>query len=233
MDGRAPDVARYFAMCEWFDETCGQLLDHLDQKGVTDNTLIFYICDNGWAAPSTNADDPDQQLWKGFALRSKCSPYENGIRTPIMVSWPGKLKPGKANEFAHAIDFFPTVASAAGINIPPNLPGLNLASKEARQQRKRVFGVTHATHNITLGNPDDTLQYLWCVDDEWKLIVRHHGKDTTKYHVLHVWDKAPVRLYRIKDDPHEKNDIASEHPEVVSRLKKEIETWHASIAAAK
>ena len=77
-------------MCEWFDETCGELLGYLDKKEIADNTLVLYICDNGWAAPSTNADDPNQKLWKGYAQRSKSSPYENGIRTPIMVSWPGK-----------------------------------------------------------------------------------------------------------------------------------------------
>jgi arylsulfatase A-like enzyme len=77
--GSAKDVAKYYAMCEWFDETCGELLDHLDEKGLTDNTIVLYICDNGWAAASSNADDPNQKLWKGFAQRSKGSPYENGI----------------------------------------------------------------------------------------------------------------------------------------------------------
>ena len=92
-EGRAPDVARYYAMCEWFDETCGELLGHIEKKGVTDNTLILYICDNGWAAKSTNAQDPNQKTWGSFALRSKGSPFDNGIRTPIMVSWPAKLEP--------------------------------------------------------------------------------------------------------------------------------------------
>ena len=54
-DGRASDVTKYYAMCEWFDETCGELLDHLDQADLTDNTLVLFICDNGWAATSTGA----------------------------------------------------------------------------------------------------------------------------------------------------------------------------------
>ena len=57
------DVAKYYAMCEWFDETCGELLEYLDEKGLTENTVVLYICDNGWAAPSTNAADPNQKLW--------------------------------------------------------------------------------------------------------------------------------------------------------------------------
>ena len=48
--GRAGDVAKYYAMCEWFDETCGELLGHLDKQGLTENTMVVYICDNGWVA---------------------------------------------------------------------------------------------------------------------------------------------------------------------------------------
>lgn len=224
--GRASDVAKYYAMCEWFDETCGELLTHLEKKGLSENTLVLYICDNGWAAASDKRDDPDQKLWKGYALRSKGSPYDNGVRTPILVSWPGKVAPSRAPEFAHAIDFFPTIASATGLDAPEDLPGINLLDAEARKSRDTVFGVTHSIHNMTPGDPDDTLQYLWCVEDEWKLIVRFDGKDTTEYRNVHLWDKARVRLYRIKDDPQETKDLSADHDEVVKRLRKKISDWH-------
>lgn len=223
---RAADVAKYQAMCEWFDETCGTLLDYLDEKNLTDNTIVLYICDNGWAAPSTRADDPHQKLWKGYAQRSKSSPYENGIRTPIMISWPGQVNPARVEDLAHAIDLFPTITAATGIKAPANLPGINLMDPTARAERKRIFGVCHSTHNMTVGDPDDTLQYLWCVEGDWKILVRYHGKDTTKYHKLHVWDQAPIHLYNLKNDPHETTDLAKKHPEIAERLKKEIENWH-------
>lgn len=229
--GRAADLAKYYAMCEWFDETCGELLGHLEEQGVSDNALVLYICDNGWAAASTNADDPNQKLWKGFAQRSKGSPFENGIRTPIMASWPKRIKPERRNELAHAIDLFPTIASAAGFDAPEDLPGINLLDGKACSDRKRVFGVTHSIHNMTVGDPNDTLQYLWCVERDWKLLVRHHGTDTTKYRNLHVWDEVPVRLYNLATDPHEKNNLAEQRPEVVKRLMTEIETWHESVSA--
>ena len=82
-DGRPKPIATYYAMCEWFDETCGQLLDRLDEKGVADNTLVIYVTDNGWI------QNPDSG---GYAPRSKRSPYEGGIRTPIMFRWPGKVQ---------------------------------------------------------------------------------------------------------------------------------------------
>lgn len=225
--GRAKDVAAYYAMCEWFDETCGELLGHLDKKGLSANTVILYICDNGWAAASTNRDDPDQKLWKGYAIRSKGSPYENGIRTPIMVSWPGKIEPGRPSDLAHGIDFFPTIAAAAGLKAPDGLPGIDLLDAEARQQRDAVFGVCHSIHNMTPGNPDGTLQYLWCVEEQWKLLVRYNGEDTTQYRNVHIWDKAPVRLFDLKADPGEKHDVSAEHPEIVARMKKRISDWHA------
>jgi arylsulfatase A-like enzyme len=225
--GRSVDVAAYYAMCEWLDETCGKLLGYLDEKQLTENTMVLYICDNGWAAPSTNADDPHQKLWKGYAQRSKSSPYENGIRTPIMVSWPGHLEPSRSPDFAHAIDLFPTIAAAAGLEIPAELPGINLLDSQARQARKTIFGSCHSTHNMSPGKPDDTLQYLWCVEGDWKLLLRYHGSDTSHYRNLHSWDTAPRRLYNLAQDPHEKIDLAATHPDVADRLQERIEAWHA------
>jgi arylsulfatase A-like enzyme len=213
-------------MCEWFDETCGGLLDHLDRQGLRENTIVLYICDNGWAATSTNAADPNQKAWKDYALRSKSSPYEMGIRTPIMVSWPGRLEPARSPYLAHAIDFFPTIAAAAGMKTPDGLRGINLMDEAARKGRDKVFGVAHSVHNMTPGNPDGTLQYRWCVSGDWKLLVRHHGSDTTEYKNIHLWDKQPVRLYNLKDDPHEKSEISAAHPEIVEKLRKEIDAWH-------
>lgn len=224
---RPMDVAKYYAMCEWFDQTCGDLLGYIDQKKITENTIVIYACDNGWAPTSTRADDPTQKLWKGYAQRSKSTPFENGIRTPIMVSWPGKIKPSKVTELAHTTDIFPTIVAAAGIKAPEGLMGINLMDQKARQQRTTVFGVFHSSHNMTLGKTDETLQYLWCIDGDWKLIIRHHGKDTTKYRNLHEWDKEPYRLYHLSEDPHEKKNLAKAHPEKIEALKKKIEAWHA------
>ena len=221
-EGRADDVAKYYAMCEWFDETCGELLGYLDEKKLREDTLIVYICDNGWVAKST-APIP------GFGLggRSKGTPYENGTRTPVMLSWPGKIEPSDDPNFAHAIDIFPTIAAAAGIDAPKNLPGINLLDKKARGKRKAIFGSCYSSHNITVGKPKDTLQYLWCREGDWKLLVRYHGKDASNWKRLHDWDKAPVRLYNITKDPHEKDDIADQHPEIVKKMREKIDEWYA------
>lgn len=226
-ENRALDVAKYYAMCEWLDETCGQLLGYLDEKGIRDNTLIVYICDNGWAPISTNTDDPNQKEFKLYALRSKTSPYENGIRTPIMISWPDKVKPFNDDNFAHSIDLFPTFAAAAGLTAPENLPGINLLNKTARNERKTIFGTSYSSHNITIGNPDSTLQYLWCIQGDWKLLMRYQGIYTDKYKYTHNWDTAPFRLFNLAEDPHEKNDLSGIQPDIVKQLRTKIEAWHS------
>ena len=140
-----------------------------------------------------------------------------------MLSWPGQVEPSRSPQLAHAIDLFPTIAAAAGLKAPANLPGVNLLDEAARKKRKTVFGVTNSIHNMKLGKPKETLQYLWCVEDDWKLILRYSGEDTTRYKNVHIWDTAPVRLFNVMDDPYANDDLASSHPEVVERLKKRIQ----------
>lgn len=229
-EGRAMDVAKYYAMCEWFDETCGELVKLIDDRELRENTVFLYICDNGWAARSTNADDPNQKLWSGFALKSKGSPFEDGIRTPIMVSWPGKVKPGISEDFASAIDLFPTAMAVARIAAPKDLPGLNLMDKEATEARKTIFGVTHAIHNMTPGNPDGTLQYLWAIEGDWKLIQRCTGENKTVYARIHDWDNESIRFFNLREDPHEtKNLFDMNNPIMLKRytdMWKKIQNWH-------
>ena len=220
------EEAKYFAMCEWFDSTCGELINYLDRKNIRENTLVIYVCDNGWAAASTNKKDPNQRLWKRYAQRSKSSPFEKGIRTPIMLSWPGKITPKRSQDLAHSIDLFPTIAAVSQIKPSLDLPGINLLNSQKRKERKRIFGASYSVYNMTPGNPNGTLQYQWCIEGDWKLLLRYNGLDTTHYKQLHVWDKEPLRLYNLKLDPHEKNEVSNENLEVIKRIKNEIHKWH-------
>ena len=219
------DQAKYYAMCEWFDETCGELLGYLDNKGLRENTLVVFTCDNGWSTASSNRGDPHQKLWRSYAQRTKGSPYEGGIRNPILLSWPGKVKVEDSPDLAHAVDLFPTIVSAAGGTPPQELPGIDLFDAESRAKRKAVYGVVHATHNMTLGDPNVTLQYVWCIEGVWKLIKRFHGTDVSQYKALHQWDQEPFHLYDLENDPHEKNDLVKKFPPIVSRMDQMIGEW--------
>jgi arylsulfatase A-like enzyme len=143
-----------------------------------------------------------------------------------MLAWPGRIEPARSPDLAHAIDLFPTIAVAAGIDAPKGLPGINLLDETARKKRDTVCGVCHATHNMNPGASDDTLLYLWCVSGDWKLLLRYPGSDTTQYKHINGWDQQPVRLYNLKDDPHEKNELSAAHPGIVEKLRRKIEAWH-------
>jgi len=225
-EGRPMDQAKYFAMCEWFDETCGELLGYLDKQGLRDDTLVVFTCDNGWSTASSNKEDPNQKLFRGYAQRTKGSPYEGGTRNPILFSWPSRITPEDCPDLAHAVDLFPTLVSAAGGEPPAGLSGINLLDAQARSNRKAVFGTTHATHNMTQGNPDDTLQYIWCIEGKWKLIKRYQGKDISPhYSALHTWDTADFHLYNLEKDPNERTDLADSMPKRVMRMSAMIEQW--------
>ena len=117
-EGKSIHVARYQAMCEWFDETCGELLDYVDKKGQADNTLVVYVTDNGWIQ---SLDSPK------YAAKSKRSQYDGGVRTPIMLKWPGHIKPARYDEtLVNSIDLVPTILAAADISATNEMPGLNL-----------------------------------------------------------------------------------------------------------
>ncbi len=215
--GRADNVAKYFAMCDWFDQTCGQLMSHLERRSLDQNTIIIYLSDNGWAAVDKSAENPEG-WWNDYAPRSKGSPFEMGIRTPIMISWPGRVDPGRSLDLASSIDLLPTLLHACQIAPPNNLPGIDLLDTAERKNRPAIFGASYSIHNMTPGDPARTLQYRWCIEGNWKLLLRSHGSDTTRYRTVHQWDTTAVRLYDLGHDPDEKTNLAATHRDVVQRL---------------
>jgi len=217
-EGRPLPIARYYAMCEWFDETCGQLIRYLDKKGVRDDTLIVYVTDNGWI------QNPERN---GYAPRSKLTPYEGGVRTPIMFCWPKNLKPADRPELVSSIDLVPTILASAGARIPDDLPGLNLLPnllRETKIARDTVYGESFAHDIADLKNPEASLLFRWCIEGRWKLLLTYDG-EVNRYRSTHPRTEKRPQLFDLKEDPHELTNVAGEHPEVVARLAKKIENW--------
>ncbi|MEM9589251.1 MAG: sulfatase-like hydrolase/transferase, partial [Planctomycetota bacterium] len=212
-------IAKYYAMCEWFDATCGQVIDHLEEKGVRDNTLIVYLTDNGWI------QNPEA---RGYAPRSKQTPFEGGVRTPIMYSWPAALKPADRPELASSIDIYPTILSAAGVEVTSKLPGLDLlpAMRTAKPiERDQIFGEGFAHDVADVDRPEASLLYRWTIRDRWKLILTYDG-EINRYKSTHPRDDAGPKLYDLDADPAEQTNLASEHPSVVNELFKSIADWY-------
>ncbi len=200
--GLSGKSAKYHAMVEWFDRTCGELDDFLKQRNLTDNTVVIFLVDNGWDAEQGN--------------RGKLSPYEMGIRTPVFIRWPGKVKPLRdETTLASVIDIVPTVLKICGQKPPASLPGLDLLDRDAMTARKTVF-VEAFTHDIAqLGAPEKSLVTQVVINGLDKLLIpgpRRPDKDFTS---------APeeIALYDLKSDPMEKHNLADERPETVARLK--------------
>lgn len=204
--GKSEHVARYQAMCEWWDESCGEVLAALDQRGLTQNTLVVYLCDNGWI------QDPEAPR---YGPRSKRSPNEGGVRTPIMLRWPGRIEPARYDALASSIDVAPTILAACGLPPTAEMTGINLLEvcrQKGRTDRQRLFGEIFDHDVADVDVPARSLQYRWCIEGDWKLILPAAA------------DEA-VQLYNLADDPHEDRNLALERADIVQRLTAAINAW--------
>jgi uncharacterized sulfatase len=202
--GLTPAAEKYYAMVEWFDQTCGELDEYLKSKQLADNTVILYLTDNGW----------DASLGRS-SKRSKLSPYELGIRTPMFVRWPGKVEPRRDDEtLASIIDFAPTILKLAGVKAPADLPGLNLLDDAAMRSRKSVF-VEAYTHDIAdLSAPPKSLIAQVVISGWSKLVIPGPARPDKP----HSSAPAEIELFDLKSDPLEKVNIAAKNPDEVKRL---------------
>jgi arylsulfatase A-like enzyme len=216
-------VARYYAMVEWFDETCGQLMDRIDAKGLTANTLFVYVGDNGWI---------QRENGEGYAPRSKQTANEGGVRQPTMFSWPGVVQPGKRGEqLCSSIDIVPTALAAAGTRSPRPLPGIDLLPvlRSGRPtSRDHVFGETFAHDIADLNDPQASLVYRWVIEGKWKLLLTYDGAVSARYASSNPRTELRPQLFDLLADPHENRNLASAHPEVVARLAGKLDRWWAT-----
>lgn len=182
------------AMAE-VDYNVGLVLDALDRLKVASNTIVMWCADNGaeQRRPWRGSSGP----WSGFYN----TVMEGGIRTPCIIRWPGRFPAGRVtDEIVHQVDFFPTLAAAAGADVVPKdraIDGVNqLPFLEGKQPRSnRTSALFFANHQLRAAK--------W---HEWKL----------HYSYLPEGGQAPVpplmRLFNLLSDPKEETDIKDAHP---------------------
>lgn len=226
--GRPVELARYYAMCEWFDETVGELLGHLEDVGKSRDTLVVLVTDNGWIQRTEETDAPAGWT-RPFAPRSKQSPYEGGVRTPIILRWPGTIEPSRHETLVSSVDLAPTVLAAAGVPVPPSMTGVSLLDVVRGEpvERQALLGEGYAHDIVDIDDPSAGLLYRWCIEGRYKLILTYGGR-VGRNGAMHPQTARPVELYDVLTDPFETRDLAGTHPEVVARLAERIGNWWSS-----
>lgn len=213
------DVPRqYAASIMHLDDALGKIIAALEKTGQRENTLLIFTSDNGGSTAENNDTKYPPDDYPSGKLPGNNSPlrgikgqlYEGGIRVPTIVSWPGKLSPGRVDTPVHISDWMPTLCNLAGyhpssgddlrwdgVNVWPWIQGREPATPRTLYwvgPRGRSKAIRHG---------------------DWKWIT---GRSVSKN----------GELFDLAQDPYEKQDVAAEHPQRVQQLQKRL----AEVSAA-
>ena len=192
----------YAAMIQSVDEGVGKVVRTLKKLNLTNKTIIIFTSDNGGFLKAT--DNAPLRLGKGY-------PYEGGIRVPLIVRWPGVVKPGTVcKELVISVDYFPTVCQAAGVAGPKDrdIDGKSLMPLlKHTGSLKRDALYWHFPHYRS----KDIVPYSIIRSGNWKLIKRYEGKK--------------FELFNLKNDLSEKNDLSAKRPGKVRELNRKLVAW--------
>ena len=186
----------YASMVESMDKSLGDIRQNIARHGIDNETIIIFMSDNG--QPS--------QADRNLPLRGhKLTPYEGGIRVPMIVDWPGVTKPVSSNNNYLIIeDIFPSILEMAGVNdyeqIGGVVDGVSFVSL-LNDSRERIQDRPIYWH---FPNTYDQPPYSVVRQGDWKLIYWHAGQE--------------MELYNIKDDISEKNDLSTTETERLSEM---------------
>lgn len=193
--------AAFVAMIDLLDQQVGEIVAKVEDLGIAENTIIIFTSDNG--PHREGGADPDYFNSNGDLKGTKRDLYEGGIRVPMIVKWPGKIKAGSKSELISAFwDVFPTFVDIAGIEEPTNLDGISflpelIGDKENQEEHDYLYWEFHEKGGRQAVRKGD-----------WKAV---------KYNVLKN-PEAPLELYNLKEDIGETNNIANDYPNIVEEM---------------
>ena len=201
--------AHYLGQVHYMDEEIGKLLDLLEEQNLRDNTLIFFISDNGGSTPI---------YANNFPLRgSKYLLYEGGIRVQMLVSYPAKYEKGRIYEnMVSAMDILPTICNEAGIKIPDYIDGIDLTpllqGKNENLQHDVLFWDTGHEHAVRKG--------------PWKL-RKSFDDSEAKYEMVEL--ELGEFLYNLNKDISERINLIHEDSTILKDLEKEYTVWKSQL----
>ncbi len=213
----------YLASISQFDATVGELMALYEQRGLAGNTLFVFVSDNGWTPDTV----PDKKHPGEFMLnkRSKYSPFEDGLRTPILLCWQGVIEPATHETLVSSVDLLPTVLEAVGAPVPDG-PGRSLlaaAQGQGTLAAQPVFGEIYPGDASVLGEPARDIAYRWVRQGRHKLIVPHrHGQARPWNDYL----RAPA-LFDVVADPGETRNLAADpaFAAILRDLRERLDAW--------
>lgn len=177
------------AMCENIDWNVGRVLHKLDELKLAENTIVLYFSDNG----------PNSWRWNGGMKGRKGSTDEGGVRSPLLVRWPGHIQPGtRVSQIAGAIDLLPTLVDLTDVPFVPN----------------------HPLDGVSLG------PLLLGTAKNWpdRMIFSHWNGNVSVRTQRYRLDSAG-HLFDLTADPGQAKDISEQHRDVTARLTKAVDEW--------
>ena len=205
MYGDSPDeqdpVKGYRAVMTALDAGVGRIVAEVDNRGLADNTVIFMISDNG----ASVLEKLVLEVGTNFPLRDgRTTVYEGGVRTPCIVRWPKRIKPGTlCREPLCNLDILPMVLGAAGCDLPTD----------------RILDGHDPTETLA-GETDSPHEHIFFH------FRKHSGVRAGRYKLVRPDPEAPFELYDLTSEIGETTDLADQKPAVASRLRGAFEDWY-------
>ncbi len=216
---RGPTKAAYASMVEKMDQSIGAILDELDAQGLKENTLVLFTSDNG-GIRRFSKQDPYRS--------GKGSYFEGGIREPLVVRWPGRIKAGSTcNVPVIGIDFYPTFLDAAGLQAPAGkiLDGVSLLPL--------LTGTGSIEDRPLFWHFPVYLQtYAGAGDDSHDPLFRTRpgsAMRSGKWKLHEYFEDGRLELYDLGTDAGERRNLAEEMPEKAEELHAKLKEWRAEL----
>ena len=190
-------------MISRLDRDLGRVMETLKRSGIDKKTLVFFTSDNG--PHREGGANPEFFDSNGPLRGNKRDLYEGGIRVPLIVRWPGKVKPGALSHHVSAFwDFLPTFSELAGIENLPSGDGISMLP-------------------TLMGKPDKQNQHeflYWEFHERGsKQAVRMGDWKAVRFNT-----SSKLELYNLKEDFSEEHDIAKDHPDIVIKIENYLKT---------
>ncbi|MBI1310232.1 sulfatase-like hydrolase/transferase [bacterium] len=194
-------IKDYLRCVQSVDDNIGRVLDYLDEAGLAENTVVIYSSDQGFYLGDHGWFD------KRFM-------YEESYRMPLLVRWPGVIRPGSRNrDLTSNLDFAETFLDIAGVEIPRDMQGASL--------KPLLSGQTPADWRQSL-----YYQYYEFYGNQRAahMVRRHYGVRTPQYKLIHFYNLDEWELYDLGKDPHEMRSVYSDpaYSSVVKELTDEV-----------